>query len=108
MRTYLDYNSTAPLRSEAKQAMIEAMDVLGNPSSVHLEGRAAKNLIENARLKIAEAIGAVGADIIFTSGATESAALALSGRNIMCSRVEHEAVSSWCSAKLSTRPEWNG
>ncbi len=68
MRTYLDYNSTAPLRSEAKQAMIEAMNVLGNPSSVHLEGRAAKNLIENARLKIAEAIGAVGADIIFTSG----------------------------------------
>ena len=102
MRTYLDYNSTAPLRSEAKQAMIEAMNVLGNPSSVHLEGRAAKNLIENARLKIAEAIGAVGADIIFTSGATESAALALSGRNIMCSRVEHEAVSSWCSTKLST------
>ena len=102
MRTYLDYNSTAPLRSEAKQAMIEAMNVLGNPSSVHLEGRAAKNLIENARLKIAEAIGAVGAEIIFTSGATESAALALSGRNIMCSRVEHEAVSSWCSTKLST------
>ena len=102
MRTYLDYNSTVPLRSEAKQAMIEAMNVVGNPSSVHSEGRAAKNLIENARLKIAEAIGAVGADIIFTSGATESAALALSGRNIMCSRVEHQAVNSWCSAKLST------
>ena len=102
MRTYLDYNSTVPLRSEAKQAMIYAMDYIGNPSSVHLEGRAAKNLIENARAKIAEAIGAVGADIIFTSGATESAALALAGRNIMCSRVEHDAVSSWCSAKLST------
>ena len=102
MRTYLDYNSTVPLRSEAKQAMIDAMDFIGNPSSVHLEGRAAKNLIENARAKIAEAIGAVGADIIFTSGATESAALALSGQNIMCSRIEHDAVSSWCSAKLST------
>ena len=102
MRTYLDYNSTVPLRSEAKQAMIDAMDYIGNPSSVHLEGRAAKNLIENARAKIAEAIGAVGADIIFTSGATESAALALSGQNIMCSRIEHDAVSSWCSAKLST------
>ena len=102
MRSYLDYNSSMPLRSEAKQAMIEAMNVVGNPSSVHLEGRTAKNLIENARLKIAEAIGAVGADIIFTSGATESAALALSGQNIMCSRIEHDAVSSWCSAKLST------
>ena len=101
MRAYLDYNSTSPLRSEAKQAMIDAMTVVGNPSSVHLEGRAAKTLIENARLKIAEAIGAVGADIIFTSGATESAALALAGRDIVCSRLEHEAVTSWCSAKLS-------
>ena len=102
MRTYLDYNSTVPLRSEAKQKMIDAMDYIGNPSSVHLEGRAAKNLIENARVKIAESIGAVGADIIFTSGATESAALALAGRNIMCSRIEHDSVSSWCSVKLST------
>ena len=67
MRTYLYYNSTVPLRSEAKQAMIDAMDYIGNPSSVHLEGRAAKNLIEIARAKIAEAVGAVGADIIFTS-----------------------------------------
>ncbi len=101
MRTYLDYNSTVPLRSEVKKAMIEAMDVVGNPSSVHLEGRAAKALIEDARIKIAEAIGAVGADIIFTSGATESAALALSGRDIMCSKVEHDAVTSWCAPKLS-------
>ena len=102
MRTYLDYNSTAPLRREAKRAMIDAMDVVGNPSSVHCEGRAARALIEKARLKIAEAIGAVGADIIFTSGATESAALALAGRNIECSSVEHEAVTSWCSSRLST------
>ena len=99
MRTYLDYNSTVPLRIEAKKAMIDVMDVVGNPSSVHLEGRAAKALIEDARIKIAEAIGAVGADIIFTSGATESAALALSGRDIMCSKVEHDAVTSWCSPK---------
>ena len=45
MRAYLDYNSTVPLRSEAKQEMIDAMDYIGNPSSVHFEGRAAKNLI---------------------------------------------------------------
>ena len=107
MRTYLDYNSTVPLRSEAKKAMIDAMNVVGNPSSVHLEGRAAKALIEDARIKIAEAIGAVGADIIFTSGATESAALALSGRDIMCSKVEHDAVTSWCAPNLSVDDlEW--
>ena len=100
MRIYLDHNSTTPLRNEAKQAMIDAMTVVGNPSSVHLEGRVAKALIENARMKIAEAIGAVGADIIFTSGATESAALALIGRDIVCSRIEHEAVTSWCDVEL--------
>ena len=108
MRTYLDYNSTVPLRSEAKKAMIDAMDVVGNPSSVHFEGRAAKALIEDARIKIAEAIGAVGADIIFTSGATESAALALSGRDVMCSKVEHDAVTSWCTPSLSVDDFWNG
>ena len=101
MRIYLDHNSTTPLRNEAKQAMVDAMNVVGNPSSVHLEGRAAKALIENARMKIAEAIGAVGADIIFTSGATESAALALVGRDVACSRIEHEAVTSWCDVELS-------
>ena len=87
MRIYLDHNSTTPLRNEAKQAMIDAMTVVGNPSSVHLEGRVAKALIENVRMKIAEAIGAVGAYIIFTSGATESAAMALIGRDIVCSRI---------------------
>jgi cysteine desulfurase len=101
MRIYLDHNSTTPLRNEAKQAMVDAMNVVGNPSSVHLEGRAAKALIENARMKIAEAIGAVEADIIFTSGATESAALALVGRDVACSRIEHEAVTSWCDVELS-------
>ena len=51
MRTYLDYNSTVPLRSEAKKAMIDAMDFVGNPSSVHLEGRAAKALSKTQGLK---------------------------------------------------------
>ncbi|MFY9241342.1 MAG: aminotransferase, partial [Roseovarius sp.] len=49
MRVYLDHNATAPLRPEARAAMLEAMDICGNPSSVHGEGRAAKGLIERAR-----------------------------------------------------------
>ena len=48
-RVYLDHNATTPLRAEARAAMHAAMDVIGNPSSVHAEGRAAKMLIERAR-----------------------------------------------------------
>ena len=76
-RTYLDYNATAPLRGEARAAMIAAMDVVGNPSSVHAEGRRAKGLIEEGRATLAEALGARPDEVIFTSGATEAAALAL-------------------------------
>ncbi|WP_417277610.1 cysteine desulfurase family protein [Celeribacter sp.] len=100
-RTYLDWNATAPLCQAAREAMIAAMEVVGNPSSVHGEGRAAKALMERARAQVSEAFGAQGADIVFTSGATEAAALALSGRGIHCAEVEHEAVSSWCVADLS-------
>ncbi len=100
-RTYLDWNATAPLRPEARAAMIAAMDVAGNPSSVHSEGRAAKGLIEKARRQIATAFGADGADVIFTSSATESAALALAGKGIACAGVEHDAVSSWCDVSLA-------
>jgi cysteine desulfurase len=81
--------------------MIAAMDVVGNPSSVHGEGRIAKGLIEKARGQVSDAFGASSADIVFTSGATEAAALALSGRNIQCADVEHEAVSSWCQTDLN-------
>jgi len=99
-RIYLDWNATAPLCQAAREAMIAAMDVVGNPSSVHGEGRAAKGLMERARAQVAEAFGAQGADIVFTSGATEAAALALSGRGLHCAQIEHEAVSSWCAADL--------
>ncbi|MEL6551150.1 MAG: aminotransferase class V-fold PLP-dependent enzyme [Pseudomonadota bacterium] len=99
-RVYLDYNATSPLRAEARAAMIAAMDALGNPSSVHAEGRAAKAIIEKARAQIAEAIGASGADIVFTSSATEAAALALSGRGLAGAAVEHDAVRAYADASL--------
>ncbi|MDX5349383.1 MAG: aminotransferase class V-fold PLP-dependent enzyme, partial [Paracoccaceae bacterium] len=86
-RLYLDWNATAPLRPEAKAAMIAAMEVVGNPSSVHAEGRAAKALMERSRAQIAAALGAEGADIVFTSGATEAAALACAGRGLVCAGV---------------------
>lgn len=94
-RVYLDWNATGVLRPEARAAMIAAMDVVGNPSSVHAEGRAARALVEKARAQVAAAFGAEGADIVFTSGATEAAALALAGRGLHGSLVEHDAVGAW-------------
>lgn len=105
MRAYLDHNATTPLRPEARQAMIEAMDVIGNPSSVHAEGRAAKSLLEKSRAAVATAFGADGADVIFTSSATEAAALALEGRYLHGSAVEHDAVSAWIKKDLPTNSD---
>lgn len=101
-RVYLDWNATAPLRDEARTAMISAMDLIGNPSSVHGEGRAAKSILEKARAQVAAAFGAQNADIVFTSGATEAAGLALAGRGIHCAGVEHDCVEVWCDASLTS------
>ncbi|MDU9003706.1 cysteine desulfurase family protein [Sedimentitalea todarodis] len=100
-RVYLDHNATMPLRPEARAAMVSAMDVVGNPSSVHAEGRAAKALIERARAQVATAIGAEGADIVFTSGATEAAALACGGRGLHGAAIEHDAVAAWIDDTLT-------
>ncbi|SEW07214.1 cysteine desulfurase [Cognatiyoonia koreensis] len=99
-RIYFDHNATTPLRDEARTAMIAAMDVAGNPSSVHAEGRAAKGLVEKSRMAVAEAVGASNADVIFVSGATEAAALALAGRGLHASALEHEAVLAWVDPVL--------
>ncbi len=99
-RVYLDWNATAPLRAEARAAMIAAMDVVGNPSSVHAEGRAATALKERARAQVAAAFGAQAADIVFTSGATEAAALALAGRDLHGAAIEHDAVMGWITPDL--------
>lgn len=100
-RVYLDYNATALLRAEAREAMISAMDVVGNPSSVHAEGRAAKAIVEKARGQVAAALGAEGADIVFTSGATEAAALACGGRDLNGAAIEHDAVMAWVPDRLT-------
>src|SRR5271169_4648246 len=77
-RIYLDWNATAPLRPQAREALQEALAVAGNPSSVHAEGRAARRLIEHAREDVAHLVGARPADVIFTASGTEANMLALS------------------------------
>lgn len=76
-RAYLDYNASAPLVTEAREAMIAALDLVANPSSVHAEGRAARRLIENARRDVAVLVNAKPEHVVFTSGATEAASTLL-------------------------------
>ena len=71
-RSYFDWNATTPLRPQAREALLEALAASGNPSSVHAEGRAARNLVEHARVQVAALIGAQPANVFFTSGGTEA------------------------------------
>ncbi|ABD88390.1 cysteine desulfurase family protein [Rhodopseudomonas palustris] len=99
-RVYLDWNATTPLREEARAAMAAAFE-LGNPSSVHAEGRRARGAVEGAREAVAAAVGARPQEVIFTSGGTEANALALtpglknSGKSLdrlIISSIEHASV----------------
>ncbi|MGV8936832.1 MAG: cysteine desulfurase family protein [Allorhizobium sp.] len=102
-RIYLDWNATAPLLSEARHAVVEALELLGNPSSVHAEGRAARSAIEGARRNVAALVGAKPENVVFTSSATEAANLVLTpdfrmGKSVLAattlfvSAIEHPAV----------------
>src|SRR5215469_10426670 len=76
-RSYLDWNATAPMREEAKAAFAAALSRVGNPSSVHAEGRAARALVETAREAVAGLVGAIAGNVIFTSSGTVANMLAL-------------------------------
>ena len=104
-RAYFDWNATAPLRQEARAAMVAALDLTGNASSVHAEGRAARRLVEEAREQVAGLVGAEAKNVTFTSGATEANMLALTpaieigGRKalrdrLFVSAIEHPSVRS--------------
>lgn len=95
VRTYLDHNATSVLRPEAKAAMVEALEMGGNPSSVHAEGRGARRRMDLAREQVASLVGARADMVIFTSGGTEANNLALRGTNVerlIVSATEHPAV----------------
>ena len=93
-RAYLDYNATHPLRAEARTAMIEALGEVGNPSSVHTEGRRARTIVEAARREVAGLLDVDPADVVFTSGATEANAWVMAGgwQEILLSPLEHDSV----------------
>ncbi len=76
-RTYLDHNATSPLRPEVAEVVLRALQLPGNASSVHAEGRAARAEIEKGRESVARLVGARAKNVIFTSGGTEAANLVL-------------------------------
>jgi cysteine desulfurase len=95
-RVYLDWNASAPLRPEARAAMLAAMDLVGNPSSVHAEGRAARAVVEKARAQVAALVGCEPGEVVFTSGATEAAAaVLLPAETVFALPTEHDAVLAW-------------
>ena len=104
-RLYFDWNASAPLRDEARAAVVRALETTGNASSVHAEGRAARGLIEAARGQVAQLVGAEAKNVTFTSGATEANMLALTPAietagekrkrdRLLVSAIEHPSVLS--------------
>ena len=103
-RFYLDWNATTPLRDEARRAIAGALDLPGNASSVHTEGREARKWIEGARSAVGNAVGAKAKNVVFTSGGTEANALALAPglrrdgaaavERLVVSAIEHASVLS--------------
>jgi cysteine desulfurase len=91
--TYLDHNATSPMRPVAFDAMVEALRLGGNPSSVHRPGRAARARIDKGRKQVAELVGALPGEVVFTSGGTEANNMALRGhKRVLVSAIEHESV----------------
>ena len=103
---YLDHNATAPVRPESIEAVARTLSMVGNPSSVHGFGRAARRLVEEARERVAVLAGAQPEDVVFTGGGSEANNLALGGcgrRRIMVSAVEHDSILN-VDAALETVP----
>lgn len=96
-RHYLDHASTAPLRPEARTALVAALDLAGDPGRIHEEGMHARVAVEDARQRLADLVGARPREVVFTSGATEAIAavawgVASRGGHQVVSAVEHSAV----------------
>ena len=105
-RIYFDYNASTPLDPRVRQELIEKMDVFGNPSSVHAEGRDARALVDEARVSVAKLLNCDHRKILFTSGGTEANNLAIlgvarsstgRGQHVITSTIEHSSVKHACA-----------
>ncbi|MCB1297902.1 MAG: aminotransferase class V-fold PLP-dependent enzyme, partial [Microthrixaceae bacterium] len=123
MVVYLDHAATTPLRPEAREAWLAASMLVGNPSSVHAAGQAARRLLEESRERLAEALECDPIEVVFTSGGTESVNLALKGlfwaraaadasrRGIVAPQGEHHATLDaleWLESHEGAQLRWPG
>ena len=99
-RRYFDWNASALLCENSRKSLISNLELIGNASSVHYEGREARNIIERSRDDVMDLLGLDGGKIIFTSGASESAALFLHNKRFECSAIEHDCVKRWCEVSI--------
>lgn len=123
MSVYLDHAATTPMRAEAIDALVGALGLIGNPSSIHSQGQQAKRLLEEARETVAGSLGAEPIEIVFTSGGTESVNLAIKGlywarrdadaaaprRRILVPRGEHHATIDaveWLAQREGAEIDW--
>lgn len=112
-RIYLDWNAAAPLRHEAKTAMLKAMDSVGNPSSQHFEGRASRTIVDRARQAVAALATCAPEEVIFTSGATEALNTIILGpklkgqtwSHVVASKTDHAAIRASIEA-LAADTHW--
>jgi cysteine desulfurase len=119
--TYLDHAATTPMVPEALEAMTSQLGLVGNPSSLHAAGRAARRVVEEARESLAQALGARPSEVVFTGGGTEADNLAIKGlywarraedprrSRILASAVEHHAVMDcalWLAEHEAAQVEW--
>ena len=95
-RVYADWNATAPLRPQARDAMMAVFGPAVNPSSVHTEGRAARRIVDDARAQVAALVGATPQQVVFTGGGTEANALALSPALRPAGRRVKHSSGWWC------------
>ena len=108
---YFDANATEPLRPEARAAVLKALDLPGNPSSIHRAGRMARAVMEDAREAIAARFGVRPAETVFTSGGTEADALAIyarGNRRVIVGATEHDAVRAAAPDALVLPVDRNG
>jgi cysteine desulfurase len=116
--SYLDHAATTPMLPEAIEAMTAELAELGNPSSLHNDGRRARRIVEESREQVADAFDARPSEVIFTSGGTESDNLAIKGlfwaagperRRVLTTPIEHHAILdsvAWLSAAQGARVDW--
>ncbi len=99
-RIYLDWNATSLICEPARKVFLDLIHEVGNPSSIHLEGRKGRIVVETSRDQIQESLGLVDGSLVFTSGATEAAALILHNADLSCSAIEHDCVKKWCNISI--------